>query len=523
MKRHHRIKGSSTPVVLMFIGGFAMIGYSVLDMNNVNERTSLKASQKVQATNLAESGVQQLFDSIRRQMQANNTYPMSINTTNYSAPTSAGTIVLGQYNARLLNVDTQMRDVNGRRQTTYIYDVEGLGVVNGISSTIRAQFSGTVVHYLEEIRQNVGGVRNADQIYFPAAAIAAAETVEIETDQGLRTYSPDGKSGHILANKGISWNPKGGASKNGFVNPNILDVQGMILVHRDQKGRTEGPTGIGNSNGKKNYRTPIISSGGGLPAIGADSVYGMDAEVGFASETVVNNWKNNWISTTAKTGSTRYTRSIKSDEVPQRPGDQWRVIPTPAYIDGDLEVLPGQQLRLMPSSSNNVENIVYVKGKVKNMGALLNLGVTLVIEDGYEDGPTSEYKLDTQGTPYNTRKKVLQASSLVCLKKSSEAIKIKTNSSALTGVMYAANGGISVESSNAELSGMLVAGGRGGNGGVRIKPGGGSSFVVRYEPDAAGAGDFDPKLYQNINLSYRTTTVAQGFQPSNISKWVQVK
>ncbi len=523
MKKSHRIKGSSTPIVLMFIGGFAMIGYSVLDINNVNERTSLKASQKVQANNLAESGVQQLFDNIRRQMLANNTYPMTISTTDYTAPTSAGTIVLGQYSARLLNVDTQMRDVSGRRQTTYIYDVEGLGVVNGITSTIRAQFTGTVVHDLEEIHQNDGGAPNADQIHFPAAAIAAAETLDIETDQGLRTISPDGKSGHLLANKGIDWKPKGRGSKHGFNDPKVLDVQGMILVHRDHKARTEGPNGIGNSNGKKNYRTPVIFAVGGLPATDADSVYGMDAEVGFASEAVVNNWKNNWISTTAKTGATRYSTSITSNDVTERPGDQWRVIPTPAYISGDLEVLPGQQLRLMPSSTNIVENIVYVKGKVKNMGALMNLGVTLVIENGYVDGPTSEYKLDTQGTPYNTRKKVLQASSLVCLKKSPEAIKIKSNSSTLTGVIYAANGGIMVESSGAEISGILVAGGRGKNGGVTIKPGGGSSFVVRYEPDAVGGGDFDSQLYQDTNHSYRTTTVAEGFQPTNITKWVQVK
>lgn len=523
MKRNHRIKGSSTPVVLMFIGGFAMIGYSVMDMNNVNERTSLKASQKVQATNLAESGVQQLFDSIRLQMQANNSYPMTLTTTNYSAPTSSGTIVLGSYSARLLNVDTQMRDVNGRRETTYIYDVEGFGTVRGITSTIRAQFSGTVVHNLEEIRTNTGGVTNADKIYFPAAAIASAETVDIETNQGLRTYSPDGKSGHVLANRGISWVPQGGGSKNGFNNPNVIDVQGMMLVNKSVKSQTEAPGGLGNSNGKKNYRTPVITSGGALPASPADSVYGMDADVGFADEATVNNWKAKWISTTTKTGAIRFNSSIKSNNVAQRPGDQWRVISTPAYIDGDLEVLNGQQIRLMPSSSNNVENVVYVRGKVKNMGQLLNLGVTLVIEDGYEDGPTSEYKLDTQGTPYNTRKKVLEASSLVCLKKSSEAIKIKTNSSALTGVMYAANGGIAVEGSNAEFSGMLVAGGRGGNGGVKIRPGGGASFVVRYEPDAAGAGEFDASLYQNINLSYRSTSVAQGFQPTNLSKWVQVK
>jgi hypothetical protein len=77
---------------------------------------------------------------------------------------------------------------------------------------------------------------------------------------------------------------------------------------------------------------------------------------------------------------------------------------------------------------------------------------------------------------------VLMRSNFISLSKNANAITWTTGSSTTSGLIYAANGGIKVESSNAEITGMLLAGGKGQTGGINIVPGVGGIVCGEVRP-----------------------------------------
>jgi len=194
------------------------------------------------------------------------------------------------------------------------------------------------------------------------------------------------------------------------------------------------------------------------------------------------------------------------------------MLPAPARIDGNLLVEGGQTLRLVPTSDNPAENVIYVTGDVSNLGQIMNLGVKVVVVGKYSDSATSEYKLDLQDSKYATRPELLRNSGLISLAKRKDAIEITSNSTATTGLMYAAKGGININSSNAELRGILVAGGRGAFGGINVQPGGGNSFVVHYEPDAAQWGSYSD-VTTETQVTYSLGDLRTPFSPEKIRNW----
>ena len=513
-------RGLSMPTVLIFLMGFAMVGMTVMSLSVNTDKNSDRSNSKVQATLLAESGMYDLYDRIRSQMWADGSYPFSISNTNLTADTRLGKKVLGSYTARVINATSTIEDVvvNGStiRRQNWSFDIGAVGTADsGIKSEVQGHFTGTTDLALQSITK-VTAAPKAGKIYFPAAAIVANGQVKMTTDQGVRTTSADGHSAHVIGNKGMSWQTQSG-SKAVNANTSVIDIQGMYMTGQTALSTTLSSSGLGNSGTTKNYRSPAIVGVPGLPDTPANTIVGLPRDVPFADQATTQTWINNWKETTAKPEATRFMGSLDATAVAQRPADQWRVLETPAYIDGDLKIPAGTQLRLLPKSSNPTENVVYIRGNVENLGELINLGVTVVVVGKYSDGPNAQYRLDTQGSPYPDRKSVLQNSAFVSVNSDAEAIQFTSDVPVTTGVVYSARGGIQVTGS-LEINGMVLA-----YKDIDVAPQGGKSFVVNYERDAAGLGDFDPSKLAKIDISLVPAGIANPFLPSPITNWIQVR
>lgn len=156
----------------------------------------------------------------------------------------------------------------------------------------------------------------------------------------------------------------------------------------------------------------------------------------------------------------------------------------------------------MPKSTNPWDNIIYVNGDVKNLGNIKNLGVTIVVVGKYSDSTTSSYSLDATGSPFSNIATVSQRSSIMCLSSDPQAVSLSTRQNTSPGLIYAINGGIDVTSANCSITGMLVSGGTGTNGGVNIHPAGYGSLTVNFDPNAATGGDLDLSSYSQINSTW---------------------
>jgi hypothetical protein len=90
-------------------------------------------------------------------------------------------------------------------------------------------------------------------------------------------------------------------------------------------------------------------------------------------------------------------------------------------------------------------------------------------------------------------------------------------------LIYALKGGIKVKSSNAEFTGMLLSGGTGTTGGIDITPGGGASFVVKFDPNAATGGNLSIDASSVIDMNYVPAGVASNYNSTKLSGWVRLK
>lgn len=516
----------STALILVFLMGFVVVGTMTLTASMNSNRGADRSTQSLQAMNLAEAGIQAMYDTIRTNMVANNTYPFEITSTEMTSNHRGSTQSMGRYVARVVDMQSSQEDIgpdhDRDRVTNYTFVVESTGVApDGISYRMRARFVASRGQNLVRQETVIREGPPTGQFYFPSGAILSNTRVEMVTNTGIRTFSPDGRSGHVVANEGIVWSTATG-NKSSNVNPNVIDIQGQYIVHQDAEAFTRSSGGLGNSNGRVNYRSPSTNGMNGWPDMPANSVIAARDRVSFASSGEVDTWVNEWRARVARPDAQRFTQAnLSSNDVPQRQGDQWRVIRAPAYLDGNLNIENGQQVRFIPSSSDPRDNVIYVRGNVTNMGQLLNLGVKVVIEGQYNDSPSAEYRLDTQGSPFGTMPRILQHSALISVNQSSSAIRFSTNSSVTTGLIYSAKGGIRVDSANAEFRGMLVAGGTGNNGGIEIRPGGGNSFVVHMTPEAAIPADIDAGMTRIVDVNYVPSSVAWAFSPSPLRDWVE--
>jgi Tfp pilus assembly protein PilX len=481
LKQRGSILGYTLLFLLIFVG-LAIVSLQLADMSSL---MAFRAAQKVQATALAEAGVQALYSDIRDAIATNTTVPSTYATTTMTTTIAGKATSEGSFSASVVST----RAVGGATEMV----LEGVGnATNRVTSRVRASIL---------VQANAGRM----------AAILSNTTIGIATNGGFRvSETVSGRNeASILANDGVAWNPTSG-TKSAATNPNMLDIQGQIMVAANPDPAyafTTGASGMGNSNGTQNYITAAYPT----ERIPANSIMGVPRR-SFPDITQVSAWQNTW-RTAAQSGTTY--GALTTATVPHDPSTGEPRITAPAYINGDLTIDSGQ-VYLQPPANSSLSNVIYVRGNVINRTLLYNRGVKLIVEGTYTDVAPALYSLQTQYSPYTTIDALYPIAALVTLSPTSNALTMTTSSSGPAGLMYAALGGVRVLGNN-EVTGTIVSGGTGTNGGVSVEPSGGNSFVVWYKPESiTSRTDELQQLAGSSSSSSNTIT-------KKLHSWVSVK
>ena len=524
--QNRTIKGMSLAPVMIFAFGFITMGLSVVSLSITHNKVAKKTADKWQSNSLAESGIHSMYEAIRKQMLVDGTYPFLNPSTNVTVTSGGSTNAIGTMSASLVsNREVQTDEDWGGykvRKYTYYFTIEGSGQAQGGAlSTIRSRYTGTMYRYLTPVSA-YSTTSTPGTFGFPVGAIVSNEGIDIQSAQGFRTSSPSGSDAHVIANSGITWNPPGG--KASLTNPNIMDIEGYWLVPDGSAySLSNGTSGMGNPNGTTNYRSPAAPAAGDFPGAAANSIIKLDSSVSFADESTVNGWATDWLGQSTASGSQTFATSVNSSTLPPRVSDGKIGIQSPACIEGNLTIASGGKVELWPSSTDPRKNVVYIKGNVSNMGQFVNHGCTVVFEGKYTDTSSSEYKIEADPTTFADPALAVMRSSLLSLNQNPDAFTFSTNASSTTGLIYALKGGIDVRGSNAEFTGMLLAGGSAGHGGITIASGGSSSFVVHYDPNAATGGTLALDAASVIDISYVPAGIASGFNSSKLTGWINLR
>jgi hypothetical protein len=500
--------GSSLALTMIFFTVIGMVTIAAVGVTTTNDAMAQRAVEKTQATALAETGVEMLYDQICRDYAELKNPDTTKATTTIKSSFAGRDRTQGTYEAKVVDLQTTRvspapSQPSGSVQYTHVYEIEGKGTAfNGTTSITRASFTIRRV-----LNGDDTGSTNAIFVDFPGA-INSNTSINFVTNQGIRTQDPAGtdKSAHIVANEGIMWSPATGV-KDSYVNPNIIDIQGHILVANQPSSypydMTKSVSGLGNPNGTKNYRAAGAHS---TPSpdytVTSDEVTGMGQQRHYPDLNELISMRDALIRAASDAkGSTTYT-NINSSSVAFHPSLGRKIIDAPAVVNGDITIASGDHLQLRPSSSNPDENIIFVYGDVKNLGAIENLGVKVVILGQYTDASSSTYNISTQNSPYTKLEDVYKQSALLSFSQRKDAIKIVSNSSARYGNVFAAAGGIDI-SGNLEINGVITSGGPQEyapnqiwdrnykanssikyGGGVKIAPVNGQSFAINFVREA---------------------------------------
>ena len=520
--------GFSSAAVLLFLFTFSMIGVGVLSLVTTHHSGSKKTAEKIQSNTLAESGVAVLYDRVRNRMILDDNYPFSVDETPITYVENGDTIRSGVYSARVINVRKVENDIdvgsNKIRRTNFTFTIEGTGIaVNGVASVLRSKFDATVEYNLIKKVTVTHPPNLAEEVCFPIGALVANAAVDIQTNAHFRTTSPNGISGHVMGNDGISWDVQSG-DKTTVTDGSVLNIQGQYLVPRGGAyDRTVSGSGIGNTNGSKNYQNPAAPPQGSFLGSPADSVLPLGGNLRFMNGSEVDHWQDRWHTKATDAAGHQFPGDVNAIELTGRTGDGWKIITAPAYIEGDLNIDAASTLRLMPGNTNPQDNIIYVNGNVRNLGKLLNLGVTVVMVGKYEDSAAGEYRVDHAGSPFATRELTLMRSGMYSLNAAADAIQFHTEVNSLTGLVYSMKGGIAIDGADAEFTGTMIAGGVGAQGGIKVRPRNGSGCTMHYEPYAATGGPLESDPDSNTDVTYEVGSIANRFNPGRTYNWRRIK
>ncbi len=442
-------------MTVLFVMITGVVTVTAIGLNSVRDNMVQRGVQKTQATALAETGVQVMYDRIVRGLATNTNPPTSISRTNLSSSFDGRTKRLGQYWARVVDARVDRETPapgfgEGSWLYKYSFRIKGFGEApNGVRSVTVATFTGERV-----LTEDVGDQVSIQWDEYPGA-IQTGNVVTFITNGSVATRDPSGedKEAHVVGNRGIVWMPKG-SSKIGFTQPDLIDVQGHLLVASeptsDYVNLSRGVSGLGNPNGLKNYQSwgPNFKRPANYTAV-PNEVTPMGQPMRFADRNEVTAWIANW-RTTAQTGPNLTISSV--------PTGSRMVLEAPVHISANtFTVNSGSVLVLKPGSDDPTQNVVYISGSVRNLGAIVNCGVQLVIRQDYEDAPTASYELsanEPETQVYSSLREVYANASLIANGTFADTIRITSNESSRYGLVYAPQGGIAVTGS-LEMNGIL--------------------------------------------------------------------
>ncbi len=505
--------GFSLMLTILALLGFILLVLATAMLADAISRVGDRGAQKSAANELAEAGLNSFYDTIRTTMVSNNgsAYPNAPGGTTTLTTTMNGRArTMGTYTAQYVGTPTSTSTTSGSTTTTtWKFTIMGVGTSQGggTVSKVQGTFTGTII----TSSGSSGGGSFTGGAGLGPGAIQSATTVIFKTDGGFRTIDSSASNAtgsNVIANAGLGWVPYSQARAN--ANPNVLQIDGDFETLASPSSAysytTSASTGLYKAAGSQVF----VSDTNGI--------VGMSSAASFPSATQTSAWQSNWITQSQSTSNT-YSGTVTASSLtpnPTNPGQGEHRITAPAYINGNLNVDSGQ-MYLQPNSNTTKSNVVYVTGNVTNGALLYNRGVDLIVQGQYiETSSSAQYQLQTQYSPYSSMTALYGAAALVSLQASTTAINMYTSASTAEGLVYAANGGMTVNGNN-EIDGVLIAGGTGSAGGVTLIPANGNSFVVKYHNEAVlGRTDF------NLSGS-TTTTVTQAFTPTRFYPWVQVQ
>lgn len=528
--------GLSMPMTLMFFMVMGMVTVVSMSLSATTDSMVYRGVQKVQATELAESGINVLYDRICQRLISGNNLGSNFDGMSLSSTLGGDARKNGTYSAKVLDVtytdvEPAPGQPNGSVLRTYTFIVEGTGTAaNGTESVITASFQGEVVAAKGAFTSFV-----KDWSTYPAA-IQSNSTVSIVANSGFSTKDPNSsnKEAHIVANQGVKWMTASGI-KEDITDPKVIDVEGFILVPNQPTatylGMTTSVSGLANPNGVQNYRTaaPWINKPTPYTVV-ENGVTPLGQSLPFASQAQVDSWVNSW-STQINTNpnATLFGSNISSANVPVVNGES--ILTSPAKVSGNMSVTAGTTIHLVPRSTNPEENVVFISGSLINSGNIVNHGVTLVAQD-YTDTVSASYKLSDTKTKFKDLEEVYSKAGLFAYgqpnpngSSSDGQINLNSDVDGKYGLVYALSGYVKV-TGNMKMTGIIMSGaakppasetryGTGLAGGVTIAPKNGNGFTIQYERKV--------KSFTIPGRLVDNSQVIVPFRANNLTDWRQLR
>ena len=453
--KHRLRRGGAMPMTVLFVMITGVVTVTAIGLNSVRDNMVQRGVQKTQATALAETGVEVMYDRIVRSMASNSNPPTNMSRTSLSSSFDGRSKRLGQYWAEVVDARVERQTpapgfANGSWLYKYSFRVKGFGEApNGVRSETVATFTGERV-----LSADVGEQISIKWDEYPGA-IQTSHVVTFVTDGSVSTRDPSGedKEAHVVGNKGIVWLPRT-HTKTSITQPDVIDVQGHLLVSSEPTSTyvnySRGVSGLGNPNGTRNYQSwgPNFRRAASYTAV-PNEVTPMGQPMRFADQNEVQAWITNW---------TNIARSGTQSTVSDIPSGARVVIETTAFVDASLfTVNSGAILVLKPGSDDPTRNVVYFTGAVRNLGAIVNCGVQMIVADHYEDSKTAIYELsanEPESEVFTSLREVYANASLISNSLFNDAITIESDQDSRYGLVYATRGGIVVTGS-LEMNGIL--------------------------------------------------------------------
>lgn len=528
LQNNRRLRlGIGLPTTLAMVAIGTIVGVAFLGASTTSAKITHRAEGYVQATALAESGVNILYSQIKAEMVASNTYPATLAATN--AMVSGKTV--GTYAARVLGMQetsTPTLDPGGEvtgEVRTYRFSLEGTGqATKGPSAVVKCEFTGTVKYAA------IGG--QGASLGLKAGAIIANDKISMVTDScpgGIRTEDlSGGHQAHMIANNGITWMPLS-QPKVCTYSTDWIQVDGGYLVPDSAYDWTVGFDGLGNGNASKNYLSQELTESDYYHSVAANEVGRLVTEYQFPNGSQVDHYADVWLKSATK--GTTHAGGVVASTLSPDPNLHKVVLKAPCVVDGNLDV--DAVLSLIPNP-DPVKNVIYVKGNISVSARLKNLGVTLVADGRYVDGNSGGYDLEAAGTDVDGNgdgnadtqpdsqcaswgiSTVRRKASMMILAATQSAVTFNSVNPGELGLVFAMRGGISAKSPNANLQGMLMAGGVGSLGSIEILPNSGAAFKTSFLPDYAATrtwGSSEPPVLQ----------LSDPFAAQRLTKWLQIR
>lgn len=518
---------------MIFVTVVGGLGASVANLSHHQGVAQTRTVDKGVSTQMAESGLADIYDQITRQVQDDETYPTSIAPTNVTVTCEGVEKTIGNYTARVIDVQkSDSPTADGGRLVTYEFTVEGTGTAPGnVTSVVQAKFTGSIT---KAPRIVLGSdEERSSNLYTPPGAIVANNRVSIISDGKLRTFDSTGQNlAQLYGRNGVSWDVQTGKKDDNRAT-DVINVQGRISVPSTAYQYTVGTSGIANKNGVRNWNSNKLSLTDTTlindpyyketPLGDVNVVTELDKEGRFNSEADVDDWEQGWVDMiTRDPHKTLYNSSKRSSDMPYGWAPQcWQHIDAPGRIRGDFEV--NGEIHLMPTSEDPTKNVIYIDGDVINNSTIVNHGVHLVVKGSYADSSGSQYKLSNERSAWRTDDVIKGQASLISLKKADDAIQINNSGTKRVGLIFAAKGGIKV-TGKGELHGKLAAGGTGSLGNIELRSRSRETISVIYD-----------KAFDRKRGAFKSTTnvpgsnsdggyvVTRPFAPSLVNSWKQTK